>query len=105
MQHDYRGCFPPPSVYSGCGVTLIFTSHFLVALYFALVIPSLLLQFAFKHCALLVDMMEEERSPILDIVGDVSKVPLLKVSTASSSSNTSLGVQLAMKSKLKLRIR
>jgi hypothetical protein len=35
--------------------------------------------------------MEEERSPILDVVGDVSKVPLPEVSTASSSSDDSLG--------------
>jgi hypothetical protein len=52
-------------------------------------IPPSLLQFSFELCALLVDVMEEERSLILDIVGDVSKVPLLEVSMASSLSNIS----------------
>jgi hypothetical protein len=90
-QRDYRGCFPPPSIYSGCGVTLIFTYHLLVALSVALMIPPSVLQFAFELHALLVDVMEEERSLILDIVGDVSKVPLSEVSTDSSSSDASSG--------------
>jgi hypothetical protein len=40
---------------------------------------------------LLVEAMEGEHSPILDIVGDASKVPLPEPSMASSSSNASLG--------------
>jgi hypothetical protein len=100
--HNYQGRFPPPSKYSDYGLTLIFTSHLLVALSFALAIPPLLLQFAFELRALLVDMMEEERSPILDIVGDVSKVHLLEVSMASSLSDVSEGEQLAMKPKLRI---
>jgi hypothetical protein len=54
-------------------------------------IPPSVLQFAFELHALLVDVMEEERSLILDIVGDVSKVPLSEVSTDSSSSDASSG--------------
>jgi hypothetical protein len=90
-RRDYRGHFPPPYIYSGCGVTLIFTSHLLVALSFALMIPPSLLQFAFELHDLLVDAMEEECSPIFDIVGDASKVPLLEDSMASSSSGASIG--------------
>jgi hypothetical protein len=33
--------------------------------------------------------MEGERSPIIDIMGDMSKAPLPEASTASSSSDTS----------------
>jgi hypothetical protein len=40
------GHFPPP-IYSACGVALIFTSHLLAALSFALTIPPSLLQFFF----------------------------------------------------------
>jgi hypothetical protein len=54
-------------------------------------IPPSLLQFAFELHDLLVDAMEEECSPILDIVGDASKVPLLEDSMASSSSGASIG--------------
>jgi hypothetical protein len=91
MWHDYQGRFPPPSIYNGYGITLIFTSYLLAMHSFSLAIPPLLLPFAFELRALLVDTMEEERSPILDIVGDVSRVPLPEVSTASSSSNASSG--------------
>jgi hypothetical protein len=54
-------------------------------------IPPSLLQFAFELHDLLVDAMEEECSPIFDIVGDASKVPLLEDSMASSSSGASIG--------------
>jgi hypothetical protein len=54
--------------------------------------PPSLLQYAFELRALLVEAMEEECSPILDVVGDVSKVPLAEVSTTSSSfDGTSVG--------------
>jgi hypothetical protein len=89
--HDYQGHFLPTSIYSGCGVTLIFTSHLPVALSFALVIPPSLLQFAFELHALLVEAMEEECSPILDVVGDVSKVPLPEVSTTITLFGASSG--------------
>jgi hypothetical protein len=75
-QRDYQGCFLPSSIYSGCGVTLVFTSHLLIALSFALALPPSLLQFSFELHTLLVDVVEGERSQILDVVGDVSKVPL-----------------------------
>jgi hypothetical protein len=76
----------------------VFTSHLLVAFSFALALPPSLLQFAFELRALLVGAMEGEGSPILDVVGDVSKVlllevprkvPLSEVSTTSSSSDDS----------------
>jgi hypothetical protein len=98
MRHDYRGCFLPTSIYSGCGVTLVFTSYLLVAFSFALVLPPSLLQFSFKLHSLLVGVMEGEGFPILDVVGDESKVslsevsmkvPLSKVSTTGSSSDDS----------------
>jgi hypothetical protein len=62
----------------------------LVAFSFVLAIPPSLLQFAFELCALLVEKMEEEHSPILDVVGVVSKVPLVMVSMTNSSSDGSL---------------
>jgi hypothetical protein len=99
---DYRGHFPPLSISSGCGVTPIFTYHLLVALSIALVIPPSVLQFAFELHALLVDVMEEERSPILDIVGDVSKVPLPEVLTYSSSSDASSGGAASDEAKAKV---
>jgi hypothetical protein len=74
----------------------------LVALSIALVIPPSVLQFAFELHALLVDVMEEERSPILDIVGDVSKVPLPEVLTYSSSSDASSGGAASDEAKAKV---
>jgi hypothetical protein len=62
----------------------------LVAFSFVLAIPPSLLQFAFELRALLVEKMEEEYSPILDVVGVVSKVPLVMVSMTNSSSDGSL---------------
>jgi hypothetical protein len=47
--------------------------------------------FSLELCVWLVEAMEGEGSPILDIVGDASKVPLLEPSTASSSSDASSG--------------
>jgi hypothetical protein len=70
----------------------------LVSLSFSLTIPPSLLQFAFELRALLVDVMEEERSPILDVVGDVSKVPLSVVSMTPREE------WLVMMLKLKLKI-
>jgi hypothetical protein len=52
---------------------------------FAPTIPPSLLRFAFELRVLLVGAMEEECYPILDVVGDVSKVPLPEVSMTSSS--------------------
>jgi hypothetical protein len=90
-RHDYHGHFLLTSIYSGCGVTLVFTSHLLVAFSFALALPPSLLQFAFELRALLVEAMEGEGSSILDIVGDVWKVPLPEISMTSSSSDDSSG--------------
>jgi hypothetical protein len=42
-RREYRGHFLPTSIYSGCGVDLVFTSHLLVTLSFALAIPPSLL--------------------------------------------------------------
>jgi hypothetical protein len=42
--------FPPPSIYSACGVTLIFTSHLLAALPFALAISPSLPHFFWRLC-------------------------------------------------------
>jgi hypothetical protein len=55
---------------------LVFTSHLLVALSFVLTLSPLLLHFAFEFHALLVLAVEGEGSLLLDVVGDVSKVPL-----------------------------
>jgi hypothetical protein len=76
---DYWGHFLPTSIYSSCWVTLVFTSHLLIALSFALMLLPSLLQFAFELHALLVDVMEGEHSPVVDTVGDVLKVPLPEV--------------------------
>jgi hypothetical protein len=65
----------------------------LAAFSFALAIPLSLLQFAFQLCALLVVAMEEEHSLILDVVGDLSKVPLAEITmTTSSSDGSSVGM-------------
>jgi hypothetical protein len=70
---------------------MIFTPHLLVVVTFALTISPLLLPFCLELHVLLVEAMEEERSLIIDIVGDMSKAPLLEALTASSSSDTSSG--------------
>jgi hypothetical protein len=48
--------------------------------------------------------MQEEHLLIIDIVGDMSKAPLLEALTASSHLTPPLAEQLAMWPKLKLRI-
>jgi hypothetical protein len=53
---------------------------------------------------LLICAMEDERSPIIDIVGDTSKAPLPEVSMASSSSDASSGEWPAIRPKLRLRM-
>jgi hypothetical protein len=63
----------------------------LAALSFALAIPPSLLQFSLELRILLVEAMEGECSPILDIMGDASKVPLPEASMARSSSDASSG--------------
>jgi hypothetical protein len=40
VQHDYRGHFLPTSIYIGYGVTLVFTSHLLVAFSFCTHTPT-----------------------------------------------------------------
>jgi hypothetical protein len=90
-RRNYRGHFPPTSIYSGCGVTLVFTSHLLVTLPFSLTLSPLLLDFAFELHALLVVAIEGEGYLLLDIVGDVLKVPLSEVSMTSTSSDDTSG--------------
>jgi hypothetical protein len=59
------------------------------AVVFALAISPSLLRFCLELRALLVCAMEEEHSPMIDIVGDMSKATLPEASTCSSSSDAS----------------
>jgi hypothetical protein len=58
---------------------------------FALTISPSQLRFCLELRVLLICAMEDEHSPIIDIVGDTSKAPLMEVSMASSKSDASSG--------------
>jgi hypothetical protein len=84
-RRDYRGGFLPIPIYSSCGVNLalplicsrsLFCSRDLtfVAVSFTLAISHSVLQFIFRLRSLLAEEMVEERSPLLDVVGDVPEV-------------------------------
>jgi hypothetical protein len=68
-----------------------FTFHLLAPASYSLTVSPLLLQFTCELRFLLAKAMEEERSPILDIVGGEPDVPQSEVSVTSSMSEDSSG--------------
>jgi hypothetical protein len=87
-EHNYRGSFLSIPIYSSCGVTLPLRLICLLVLFcscdltfaaasFTLAVSPSPFQFIFGLRSLLAKVIAEERSPLLNVVGDVLEVTQL----------------------------